>query len=75
MLAGIDACGIAREHTTINRKYKHKQIRRELADFSETVLITLRKHACSNTLKILPRKNENFQIKNSDIFFLQISAR
>ena len=30
--------------------------------------LTLRKHAYSNTLKILPPKNENFQIKNSDIF-------
>ena len=29
---------------------------------------TLRKHAYSNILKILPPKNENFQIKNSDIF-------
>ena len=28
----------------------------------------LRKHAYSNTLKTLPPKNENFQIKNSDIF-------
>ena len=28
----------------------------------------LRKHASSNTLKILPPKNENFQIRNSDIF-------
>ena len=28
----------------------------------------LRKHAYSNLLKILPQKNENFQIKNSDIF-------
>ena len=31
---------------------------------------TLRKHAYSNTLKILSPKNENFQIKNSDIFFI-----
>ena len=30
----------------------------------------LRKHACSNILKILPPKNENFQIKNSDIFHI-----
>ena len=30
--------------------------------------ISLRKHAYSNILKILPPKNENFQIKNSDIF-------
>ena len=30
--------------------------------------LTLRKHAYSNILKILPPKNENFQIKNSDIF-------
>ena len=29
--------------------------------------VTLRKHAYSNTLKILPPKNENFQIKNSDV--------
>ena len=28
----------------------------------------LRKHAYSNILKILPPKNENFQIKKSDIF-------
>ena len=32
----------------------------------------LRKHAYSNILKMLPPKNENFQINNSDI--LQISA-
>ena len=29
---------------------------------------TLRKHAYSNILKISPPKNENFQIKNSNIF-------
>ena len=34
---------------------------------------SLRKHAYSNILKILPPKNENFQIKNSDSF--QISAQ
>ena len=33
-------------------------------------LSTLRKHAYSNTLKILPPKNENFQIINSDIFYI-----
>ena len=31
---------------------------------------TLRKHAYSNILKILPPKNENFQIKKSDIFHI-----
>ena len=30
---------------------------------------TLRKHAYSNILKILIPKNENFQIKNPDIFY------
>ena len=30
----------------------------------------LRKHAYSNILIILPPKNENFQIKNSDIFHI-----
>ena len=38
-----------------------------------TCLFTLRKHAYSNILKILPPKNENFQIKNSDSF--HISAK
>ena len=32
--------------------------------------IPLRKHAYSNILKILPPKNENFMIKNSDIFII-----
>ena len=31
---------------------------------------TLRKHAYSNILKIFPPKNENFQIKISDIFHI-----
>ena len=35
---------------------------------------SLRKHAYSNILKILPPKNENFQIKKSDFFF-NISAQ
>ena len=34
------------------------------------LLFTLRKHTYSNILKILPPKNENFQIKNSDIFHI-----
>ena len=32
--------------------------------------LSLRKHAYSKILKILPPKNENFQIKNSDIFHI-----
>ena len=32
--------------------------------------MSLQKHTYSNTLKILSPKNENFQIKNSDIFFI-----
>ena len=32
--------------------------------------ITLRKHVYSNILKILPPKNENFQIKNPDILHI-----
>ena len=32
--------------------------------------ISLRKHAYSNILKILPPNNENFQMKNSDIFHI-----
>ena len=33
-------------------------------------LYPIRKQAYSNILKILPPKNENFQIKNSDIFYI-----
>ena len=32
--------------------------------------VSLRKHAFSNILKILPPKYENFQKKNSDIFHI-----
>ena len=34
------------------------------------MLVTLRKQAYSNVLKILPPKNENFQIKISGIFHI-----
>ena len=34
--------------------------------------MTLRKHAYLNTLKILPPKNDNFWIKNSDIFHISV---
>ena len=33
------------------------------------ICFSLRKHAYSNILKILPPKHENFQIKNPDIFY------
>ena len=33
-------------------------------------MCSLRKHAYSNILKILPPKNDNFQIKNSNIFHI-----
>ena len=33
---------------------------------------TLRKHAYSNILRNLPPKNENFKIKNSDIFHISV---
>ena len=33
-------------------------------------LVPLRKHAYSNIMRILPPKNENFQMKNSDIFLI-----
>ena len=32
----------------------------------------LRKHANSNILKISPPKTENFQTKNSDIFYISV---
>ena len=42
-----------------------------LINFTEDITTkTLRKHAYSNILKILPQKNENFQINNPDIFHI-----
>ena len=41
-----------------------KNIKIVLPDFS------LRKHVYSNILKILPPKNENFQMKTSDVFHI-----
>ena len=43
--------------------------------FRHHLKMPLRKHAYSNKLKILPRKNENVQIKNSDIFFIFLLKR
>ena len=33
-------------------------------------IYTLRKYTYTNILRILQPKNENFQMKNSDIFFI-----
>ena len=44
----------------------------KFVDMAHYVSITLRKHAYSNVLKILLSKNENFQIKNSDILHFYI---
>ena len=44
--------------------------KREASVTEEFSLFTLRKHAYSNILKILPPRNEKFQIKNSDIFHI-----
>ena len=47
-----------------------KQIALSLSNKSFADLFSLRKHAYSNVLKILQPKNENFQIKMSDIFHI-----
>ena len=41
-----------------------------IVSFAHYLLYPLQKHAYSHILKILPPKNENFQIKNSDIIFI-----
>ena len=40
------------------------------SDFAVKATGTLRKHAYSNTLKILPPQNVKFQIKKNLIFFI-----
>ena len=53
-------------HTSVRPYFYFRTITQvNVKDFHQ---ISLRKHAYSNILKILPPKNENFQIKNSDIF-------
>ena len=42
----------------------------EVRSIFRTVVVTLRKHAYSNILKILPPKIEKFRIKYSDIFHI-----
>ena len=41
-----------------------------LTNLKLLTVVTLRKHAYSNVQKILTPKNDNFQIKNSDIFHI-----
>ena len=48
------------------KKKKKKKKKRMLPIYMDP----LRKHAYSNILKILSPKNENFQIKKSDIFHI-----
>ena len=61
----------AKEKNEDNDK-KEKKSNRKIPKFSYyrncTDKTSLRKHAYSNILKILPSKYENFQIKKSDIF-------
>ena len=44
---------------------KHKSV-----SFLHVCYMALRKHAYSNILKLSPPKNENFQLKHSDIFHI-----
>ena len=53
-----------------NVKCEKNQTSLKPARAAAAQMSTLRKHAYTNILKILPPKNENFQIKNSDIFHI-----
>ena len=56
----------------LNPAFKHRRLihANALIGSRETKPKALRKHAYSNTLKILPPKNDKFQIKKSDIFHI-----
>ena len=49
---------------------KKKKKKKKKGAQKHLINITLRKHAYSNILKVLSPKNENFQIKNCDIFYI-----
>ena len=53
---------------------RHTDAVKRATDFKKDISVPLRKQAYSNIMKILPPKNENFQVNNSDIFF-HISAQ
>ena len=69
-------CG--QQITTMVKTLLHKLARLGFSFYGTVIVNTkegnypmaLRKHAYSNILKLLPPKNENFQIKNSDIFHI-----
>ena len=50
--------------------YEHLKRTQHIAKVHINSGIPLRKHVYSHIPKILPPKNENFQIKNSDIFHI-----
>ena len=51
------------------RKHAYSNILTSACAFTQSdQWFPLRKHAYSNILKIFPPKNENFQMKNSDLF-------
>ena len=52
----------------------NSRIVNQLDKSNSSSIESLRKHAYSNILKILPPKNENFQIKNSDIFMFLLKT-
>ena len=58
-------------HNAIKGPYAIYGLRSAISAFSQPDhSLSLRKHAYSNTVRILPPKYENFQMKNSDIFLI-----
>ena len=51
-----------------NMQYNHQKVWKKIT--IKSLPYTLRKHAYSNIWRILPPKNENFPMKNSDIFLI-----
>ena len=67
---GSTLCEIQSFYFLLNEfvQYLHNKNREKVT--VEPQSLALRKHAYSNTLKILQPKTENFQIKNSDFFHI-----
>ena len=58
------------ETEVINTRIKKEPVTYKKSSICHLERDTLRKHAYSNILKLLPPKNKKNQIKNSDIFHI-----
>ena len=68
--SGWQIHGVAINHIPLQTNGNLCELQKTVPIPGQRQHVSLRKHAYSNILKILPPKIENFQIKNSSIFYI-----